>query len=107
MLCLNIILIDIILLCIASTYNYEYICVLTSIRMIATNWIFSIIYVLLSKNKKVNEINGIAQTFGSLIKIIFPVMSTKIFYYSKNNINIIFGMIVLISIIILKLIDYI
>lgn len=97
LLCTCIIIINFMLLSITCTSNFPLIMAFTSIRMIMSNWAFSVIFVYLSEMTNMSKLNSISQTLGSLIKILFPIIFTNIFHYLGNNVNVIFIIIVCIS----------
>lgn len=105
LLCTCIIIINFMLLSITCTTSFPLISIFTSIRMIMSNWAFSVIFVYLSEMTNMSKLNSISQTLGSLIKILFPIIFTNIFHYLGNDVNVIFIVIVCISLSILFIVD--
>jgi MFS family permease len=105
LLCICIIIINFMLLGITCTNKFMLICIFTSMRMIMSNWAFSVIFVYLSELANMSKLNSISQTIGSLIKILLPIIFTNLFHYLENNIKVIFVIIICISMPILFIVD--
>jgi MFS family permease len=105
LLCICIIIINFMLLGITCTNKFMLICIFTSMRMIMSNWAFSVIFVYLSELANMSKLNSISQTIGSLIKILLPIIFTNLFHYLGNNIKVIFVIIICISMPILFIVD--
>lgn len=73
-----------------STINKPYLlfCCINIIRYVISCWYFNIIYLIISvsaEKENISHINGVAQSFGSVCKIIFPLIFNPLYSWSSNK----------------------
>jgi MFS family permease len=72
----------------ASSKSYLLFCAINILRYVIASWNFSIIYLIISassEKENVGHINGVAQSFGSVCKVIFPLVFNPLYSWSSNK----------------------
>lgn len=68
--------------------SYLIFCTVNLLRYLVSCWCFGVIYLIISvsaEKENVGHINGVAQSFGSVCKVIFPLVFNPLYSWSSNK----------------------